>query len=69
MAPSHQPNIVHCEGCDEEEHILEKYTHNYRWHPDMETYTPIPYGEKMSVPQYSGWTPVLVLEKTGKSSD
>ena len=67
MAPSHQPNIVHCESCNEEGHILEKCTHNYRWHPDMETYTPIPYGEKTTVPWYSGWTLVFVLEKTGKS--
>ena len=60
MAPSHQPNAVCCEGCDKEGHILEKCTHNYHWHPDMKTYTLIPYGEKMTVPR-SGWTPVLVL--------
>ena len=68
MAPSHQTDIVRCEGCDENGHVLEKCTHDYSWHPDTKTYTPIPYGEKTMVPHYSGWTPVLELKKTGKSS-
>ena len=66
-ASSQPPVVIRCKGCDEEGHVLEKCTHNYRWHPDTETYMPIPYGEKMTIP-HSGWTPVLVLEKTGKSS-
>ena len=65
-ALSQPPVVVHCEGCNEEEHILEKCTHNYCWHLDTETYMPIPYGEKTTVP-CSGWTPVLVLKETGMS--
>ena len=66
MAPSHQPDIICCEGCDKEGHILVNCTHNYLWHPDTETYTLIPYREKTTVP-CSGWTLVLVLGKTGES--
>ena len=68
MAPSHQPDVVQCDGCNEKGHILEKCTHDYGWHLDTETYTPIPYGEKMTVPCYSGWALVLESKKTGKSS-
>ena len=66
-APSQQHNVVWCKGCNEDGHILEKCIHNYCWNPDTKTYTPIPYREKMTVPCYSGWTPVLELKKTGKS--
>ena len=68
MAPSWQDKVIWYGGCDEEGYMLEKCTHNYQWHPDTETYTLIPYGEKTTVPCYSGWTPVLESRKAGKSS-
>ena len=68
MAPSWQDKVIWCEGCDKEGHVLEKCTHDYQWHPDTKTYTPIPYREKTTILRYSGWAPVLELKKAGKSS-